>query len=491
MDPAQRAERRLPQRPRGGVHVAVHAGLSTLISAQRRGQEPHHVGADQQPDGPRHQQPGRDVEPRPHEGVERVVEGREGHQQADRDHAPRHRIAQSRHRPRDIRQPPGAHPLEVSHRHRGDQRQPRGAGGERERVAHETHVAAAGQVLVRPQPHLEQDRRGQEAAQQHRQTAEDDCTRRACAAQPGGRHRDLALAGIVIARGTALRALQHGDQQREGQKAQGQLRRRGAVGHQEPAGIDAGRQRLHPEMGDGAEIGDRLHDRQQDAPRDGGPRHGEADLPEGREGPAPQRARGQEPGRALLQEGGAGQQVDVRVKHQRQHDRRAAQRPDFREPVVTRPPAGQVAQGGLHDPRMVQHMGIGIGQHVGRKGQRQDQHDLEDPRTRKARHRHQPGRADAQDQSARRHQRDQRQRRPGIARQHRLHQVRDGVGAPGQCRQRDRQHGQKAGRRDQADHHAQRPRAAAAPVSGPGGGCLRRVCQGALLVPAKAEDQLS
>ena len=160
--------------------------------------------------------------------------------------------------------------------------------------------------------------------------------------------------------------------------------------------------------------------------------------------------------RTLAHEGGAGQQVNIRVEHQDQHDRRPAQRAYFREPVIPRPVAHDAAQGGLHDARMVQQMGVGIGQHIGREGQRDDQRDLDPAAARKFGHCHQPCRTRAQGAGAKPHQNHQHGGGRDIARQDGVEQVAQRLGGAGECRDQHAQMRQQAqdGQRERAEHQA-------------------------------------
>ena len=60
----------------------------------------------------------------------------------------------------------------------------------------------------------------------------------------------------------------------------GELRRRGAVAEREPRAKDAGGERLHAEVRDGAEIGERLHERERGAGDDRRARERQRDAPE-------------------------------------------------------------------------------------------------------------------------------------------------------------------------------------------------------------------
>ena len=258
------------------------------------------------------------------------------------------------------------------------------------------------------------------------------------------RHRCMPASGAVMARGAAARAFERRDHQRESEEPERELRRRRPVRHREPGGVDPGGEGLDAEIGHRAEIRDRLHDREQDPRGDRRARHRQADPEERAGGAAAQRASGDEGGAGLLQERRPGQQVDIGVEHQRQHQRGAGQRPDLGEPVVAGAPARHLAQERLDRAGMVEKIGIGIGQDIGGKGQRQRQRDLEHPHAGKPRHGDEPGGAGADHRGARRDHQHQRHRGRGIARQHGAPERGQRVGPADECGQRHREHRQQA-----------------------------------------------
>ena len=142
----------------------------------------------------------------------------------------------------------------------------------------------------------------------------------------------------------------------------------------------------------GAEIGDGLHHGEDRAAGDRRPREPQADPEKGAPGSVSHRARREIGCGRLAQERRPCQQKDIGIEHEDQHQRSAAERADLGKPVVARSPAGDGPQRRLHRPRMIEQVGIGIGQHIGREGQRQRQHDFEDAAAGKAAHRDQPGR---------------------------------------------------------------------------------------------------
>ena len=180
-----------------------------------------------------------------------------------------HRVAQ----PRQVGGDPGpaarAQPLVDADDDGGAERDHGGGSGQRDRDADEADVTAAEQVLLGPEPHDEEDHRWQQEAKQHRRGAEREGER---GTQPGElrrRHLHVAFAGVVVLRLAAGGPLGHGQHQGEGQQAERELGGGGPVGHGEPAGVNAGGEGLDTEIGHGAEIGDRLHHRQQHAAGDG------------------------------------------------------------------------------------------------------------------------------------------------------------------------------------------------------------------------------
>ena len=281
-----------------------------------------------------------------------VVEPGEGHQQPDRDHPARDRVAEPRAEHQRPRRAARAHPGAEADDHRPGHRRHRREAGERQRVGDETHGSAGRGGSGRcPPPSSPRIASGSRKPTKSGRT---QSVRRRPGAPAGEAlrlDRRETPAAAVGPRLPALDALGPGEEQREGEQAEGELRRGGAVLHREPRLVDAGREGPHVEEGDGAVVGDRLHDRQQHPRRDRRPRHRQAHPQEGAPRPLPQRPR-REVGRGrLLGEGGPRQQVDVRIEDAGQHHRRAGQRAHVREPVVARPPAGHRPQRRLHRAR--------------------------------------------------------------------------------------------------------------------------------------------
>ena len=277
----------------------------------------------------------------------------------------------------------------------------------------------------------------------------------------------------------ALDPLQHREQQRKTEQAQCKLGRTSAVEQGKPAGVDPCRKGLHTEIGDSAEIGDRLHDGQQNTCGNRRSGQRQAHLEEGRPGTATQGTCCQKRRGGLLQERGARQEVDVGIKHQHQHQGRAPKGPDFREPVVARPPARDVTQHRLHDSRVVKDMRVGIGQHIGGKGQRQHQRDLKHAGTGEAGHGHQPRGPHAQGKGSRGHHCDQQKGGARVPQQHRIDQVAHGIGAPDQRGQQNGHHRQGTGRRNRDRNPRQQTHSVPRSFHG-GGACIDILCRHAI-----------
>lgn len=150
----------------------------------------------------------------------------------------------------------------------------------------------------------------------------------------------------------------------------------------------------------GAEIVERLHERERDAGGDGRPRQGQRHLAEAAPGRAAEGPADLERADRLLEEGRAGEKVDVRVEHEGEDRGDSADRADLREPVVAAAPAERGAQGALDRARKIEKARIGVRDDVGRDRERQQKRRLEERAPRKAAHRDEPGGADAYDPGA-------------------------------------------------------------------------------------------
>ena len=103
-------------------------------------------------------------------------------------------------------------------------------------------------------------------------------------------------AGRIALGKAALGALEKREDKGDNQQAEGQLGGRKPVAHGKPGAVDAGREGLDAEMGHGAEVGNRFHQRKDHAAGNGRARHRQADTEEGAPGTVSERA-GREIGR--------------------------------------------------------------------------------------------------------------------------------------------------------------------------------------------------
>ena len=243
--------------------------------------------------------------------------------------------------------------------------------------------------------------------------------------------------------GSARPALDQQQRQHEQHQDGGQLRRRDRLAHGEPCPVDAGREGIDREILHRPEIGQHLHQHQRQPGDDRRPRQGQGHAEEAAVGAASQRPADFQHADRLFQEGGARQQVDVGVQHQRQHDDGAAQRPDFREPVVAPRPAHHLAQRRLHRADELQQVGVDIGHHIGRNRHRQQQRPFQHAAAGEAAHGHQPRRADPDHQ------------RPRPDAQHHLRRIGQIIGQHGGGQMRPHPVGRD---QDAAQHHHHRHR---------------------------------
>ncbi len=85
------------QRAGGIVDAGRDARQPAFDAGDRDGEEAHEIGQDERRARADQQQAGIDAEPAPGRVGDEIVEGGEGHQQAERQHRSRHRITEARH----------------------------------------------------------------------------------------------------------------------------------------------------------------------------------------------------------------------------------------------------------------------------------------------------------------------------------------------------------------------------------------------------------
>ena len=164
------------------------------------------------------------------------------------------------------------------------------------------------------------------------------------AVQADGRHEVAARRELGVARTAAREALEHEQRERDRHQQRRELHRGLAVECVEPDAVDRVGEGPHAEQVHGAEVGERLHQRERHAAEDRRPRQRQAhaqDRPRSRQ---PEPARRLEQRARLAEERGPRQQVHVRVQHEREHADRAERRADARQVEAEREEREHVAR---------------------------------------------------------------------------------------------------------------------------------------------------
>ena len=220
----------------------------------------------------------------------------------------------------------------------------------------------------------------------------------------GERNGAIAPGGVVELAFSPRRPLGHQQRRHEQQRHQRDLRRSGQARALQPRHVDAHRQRRDAEVLHGAEIVEALHQCQRHARGERRPCQRQRHRPEGAGGRPPQCARHFQHADRLLHEARPCREINVRVEHHRQDQDGAGQRAHLGEPVVLdRVPAEQAPQRALHGAREIEQLDVGVGDDVGRHGERQHQQAVQQAAAGEAVHGGEPGRpgADQQAQSRR------------------------------------------------------------------------------------------
>lgn len=460
--------RAVPEAARGTVHGRCNARQPRIDRLQCHAKKTHQIGIDQRRHAARQQQAHRHAERFAQPVRQRIVELRHRYQHPYRDHGARQGIAhaaeprqhaqQARPRPAGGAAPGVADGKRHQHRdHRARARQHKAVAYQPDKARSELRVA------VGPR-HPAQHQRRQQKTERHRQRAP-------CAGQPAAPARQwlhgrapLARAAVVVhPRTAAAGPFEPQDRDHEQQHARGQLRRGELVAEREPRTKDAGREGRNAEVRHGAEVGQRLHQREHRARQDAGPRERQRHVPQRTPRAMAEQPRSLERARGLLQECGTRGQVHVGVEHQREQHDRAAGRADVRKPVVARAPAGHVAQPALHGAGELQRIGVRVGDHVGGHRQRQHQRPRHQATPRKAAGRGQPRGGHPEQQHARHHAGQQHERVADVFGQHGIDKMPPGVRGRRQHARHDHADRQHDQRRHQAGDHRQRGRRAQPP----------------------------
>ena len=302
----------------------------------------------------------------------------------------------------------------------GEQRGDRGKGEAIGGIGEETRVDHPIGGLHRP---VEEHRTRQQEAQEYGQETGGGSGGRLGAGQSVARQSPVTAGGVTDPAAAARQAFDQDQGENEDHQGRRQLRRRLRFAHAEPGAEDAGGEIVDGEVLHGAEIIERLHQRQGHPGGDSRPRQRQG---HGKKAPpwiAAERAADLEDGDRLLEEGGPRQQIDIGVEHQRHHGDGAADAANLREPVIAFRQAEGVAQETLDRSGELEQAGIGVGDDVGRHRQGKHQGPLEYRPPPKPAHGDEPGGPDTDDEGAGADPDHQPQRINDIAGEYRLREV--------------------------------------------------------------------
>ena len=183
--------------------------------------------------------------------------------------------------------------------------------------------------------------------------------------QAGGNDRPWMLRVVRIALMPSSPTLQQHESKDDGQHRQRDLRRPGEVRACHPRRVDGNGQRADAKEFRGADIVQRLHERQAEPQRDGGPGQRQRNPDERLTAGQPERSPGLEEACRLHREQRSGRQVHIGIQHEAQHPDAPGHRTNVRQPelsgslVAEHPP-----QGFLHGTHRVQDVQVGVGDDV-------------------------------------------------------------------------------------------------------------------------------
>ncbi len=192
----------------------------------------------------------------------------------------------------------------------------------------------------------------------------------------------------------------HQHHQHEDDQDRSELGGRGQGEEAEPGLVDGGGEGVVVEDGDGAEIGQRLHQDQHQPGDDPGTGHRQRHAPEGRCRRGAEGARRLDHAHALGGEGVARQQEHVGVEYQREDEGDAGRRTDVGQAEVA---SEELASRGGDRPGEVEDTEEHEGQHVGGHRHRQQQRPPEHAASRKIVDGGEPAQADAEQRGAEQH----------------------------------------------------------------------------------------
>ena len=213
-------------------------------------------------------------------------------------------------------------------------------------------------------------------------------TRAEACALLGERRVDAAAPAVALERN------QRGDEQ---QHHAGDLGGAGKAAAVEPGGEDRQRQRLNAEIFAGADVVERLQERERNSDGDRRPRQWQRNLPGEAERPRAEHTRGLDVLRGLRLEHGARGQIDIRIEHEAHEQDRAGERAHIGKPVVGGGPKSECStQPRLYWASRIENVDIDIGDDVGRDREWQHQQPGQHIASGKLKRGHRPGGAGAE-----------------------------------------------------------------------------------------------
>ena len=363
------------------------------------------------------------VEMVPQEAGHGLVESGEWHEQPHGQHGAGECIAERGHAHTEARHRAGTHPLRRYQPKRNAGGKHGGDAGDAKARLHEVEEAAAQERIADGNGITCQHREGHCEPKHHRCEANRRCQHRAATLELlPGRWR-TARDGIVEPPPASVMLChhQHSDEQ---EQESGKLHGGITVAEREPGAEDAGSEGGDAEIVHHAVVGDGFHERERQPSGNGGPRGRQGDAVEGTARRCPEHPRRLEHRRRLRREGGSGEEIDIGVENQSEHDGGAAKRAHRRKEIVARLPAGDVTQRGLHGAGIFEQVRIDIRHHIGRRRQRQRQRPSQPAPPRKLLRGHHPRRADANHSGQHPNAQHQQRGVGEVVRQHRGAQVR-------------------------------------------------------------------
>ena len=276
MDAPQHLARPGTQHARAGVHRRIDGGKAGRDVGEPDREEAHRVGKQQRERRAAQQEPARQSKDGAAQPVDAVIGQRQRQQDADGDHGARDGVAQGGELDQPVERA-AAHQAAGIAQEQGEHDDDRGGRrGEAEAVGGVAQEMRVDGDRARPPRELRQmDRRHDEAQDDGQRTGRDRADRR-----PERKLGRIALVaqvrGDVEAGAAARMALDQDQEAGDGDQDERDLRGALAIAEPVPGPIDRRRQRLHAVILDGAEIGERLEERQHHAGGDGGPRQRQA-----------------------------------------------------------------------------------------------------------------------------------------------------------------------------------------------------------------------